>query len=697
MNRGLPLAATLALCACLFGCPAKPPAQPMPPSADETALRIRVAAAEARRADGVAELTDLALHGTRRERLLALRGLGRIGGAPVVATLREVFLAGEPELAATAAAALGVAASLDDESYLTAADVKRLPTSPTEAALVMEGLGRAGDASTQDTLATALGGPPPIAAAAGFALGRHGRRKIATGATAEAALVQACAHADASVRYAAVQGLAREFQPPDNAAAGDALAARIADTEPEVRAQAIAALTRRKQVARGRPQIVEALRDRDWRVAVEAVRALTGGEADDASRDAVAAILARRLVELEKGSAGEAHVIMEGLRGLADAAGHQLVRDALAALATAIKTAQVPDLTRGWIACLIVAAQSREHPAAIGTCSDALPEHLRLGLVGDAIAAGKGSLDERQRALADLLGHRDSRVRAAGIAALPKLWKEQSEVDRRAAMGTIVSALGAKDPIVAGSAVDAATELYEAVGTGDHDALDAALVARAATEADPELAASLLELVGKRAIARGVAACRAGLAGHPVRAHAAAKCLLALGQPEPAKLAPAQPPPVALPDVIGKRLRWHVTTTRGEIVIRLAPDVAPWAVATIVTLTGKGFYDGLAFHRVVPDFVVQGGDPTQSGWGGPGFTTPAEPATGADGRGYIAGGVGIADAGRDSGGSQWFIMHSAAPHLDGRYTWIGSVESGQAAADALLIGDKVVKATIEIQ
>jgi len=149
--------------------------------------------------------------------------------------------------------------------------------------------------------------------------------------------------------------------------------------------------------------------------------------------------------------------------------------------------------------------------------------------------------------------------------------------------------------------------------------------------------------------------------------------------------------------VIGKRLLWHVTTTRGEIIIRLAPDVAPWAVATIVALTNKGFYDGLAFHRVVPDFVVQGGDPTQSGWGGPGFSTPAEPATGADGRGYTAGGVGIADAGRDSGGSQWFIMHSRAPHLDGRYTWIGSVEQGQDVANALLIGDKVVKSTIEVQ
>jgi peptidyl-prolyl cis-trans isomerase B (cyclophilin B) len=148
--------------------------------------------------------------------------------------------------------------------------------------------------------------------------------------------------------------------------------------------------------------------------------------------------------------------------------------------------------------------------------------------------------------------------------------------------------------------------------------------------------------------------------------------------------------------VVGKVLRWRVTTTRGDVVIRLHPDVAPWAVATIVALTRKGYYDGLEFHRVVPTFVVQGGDPTESGSGGPGFTIPAEPGAFADGIGYLAGGVGIADAGRDSGGSQWFVMHSRAPHLDGRYTWIGTVESGQSSADALLIGDRVVRAVIEL-
>ena len=75
----------------------------------------------------------------------------------------------------------------------------------------------------------------------------------------------------------------------------------------------------------------------------------------------------------------------------------------------------------------------------------------------------------------------------------------------------------------------------------------------------------------------------------------------------------------------------------------------------------------------MPDFVVQGGDPTESGEGGPGFTTAGRAREPLDGAGFVAGGVGIADAGRDSGGSQWFVMHSRAPHLDGRYTWIGAV------------------------
>jgi cyclophilin family peptidyl-prolyl cis-trans isomerase len=86
-----------------------------------------------------------------------------------------------------------------------------------------------------------------------------------------------------------------------------------------------------------------------------------------------------------------------------------------------------------------------------------------------------------------------------------------------------------------------------------------------------------------------------------------------------------------------------------------------------------------------------------SGEGGPGFTTPAEPSSQLDGAGFVAGGIGMADAGRDSAGSQWFAMHSRAPHLDGRYTWVGQVVSGQNIIDALLIGDRVEHATIDLE
>jgi cyclophilin family peptidyl-prolyl cis-trans isomerase len=149
--------------------------------------------------------------------------------------------------------------------------------------------------------------------------------------------------------------------------------------------------------------------------------------------------------------------------------------------------------------------------------------------------------------------------------------------------------------------------------------------------------------------------------------------------------------------VIGKRVHWRLATTRGEIAITLRPDVAPWAVATIAELTRKHAYDGLEFHRVVPDFVVQGGDPTQSGSGGPGFTLPAEPATLLDGAGFATGGIGLADAGPDSAGSQYFAMHARAPHLDGRYTLVGAIDGGQNVADSLQIGDRVTAATITME
>jgi cyclophilin family peptidyl-prolyl cis-trans isomerase len=99
----------------------------------------------------------------------------------------------------------------------------------------------------------------------------------------------------------------------------------------------------------------------------------------------------------------------------------------------------------------------------------------------------------------------------------------------------------------------------------------------------------------------------------------------------------------------------------------------------------RGFYSGLNFHRVVPNFVVQGGDPRGDGWGGPGYAIRSEFST----LSYLTGSIGMASAGKDTEGSQFFITHSPQPHLDGRYTLFGRVVSGQDVVDRLLVDDRL--------
>jgi cyclophilin family peptidyl-prolyl cis-trans isomerase len=308
----------------------------------------------------------------------------------------------------------------------------------------------------------------------------------------------------------------------------------------------------------------------------------------------------------------------------------------------------------------------------------------------------KAPIADRRIAISKLLGDSDVRVRSAAIGAWPSLWADSDVTDRENMRDTIAASIASKDPLLSGTALEAAEEIYEHQET--QAAIAHAVLQRVENEKDPELASSLYTFIGKHAIADGLASCKQGLGGSPVLAKAASECVKKLGELPPEQKDPREekPPFADITQVIGKRILWNLKTTKGEVVIELRPDVAPWAVAAIVMLTKRGFYDGLEFHRVVGNFVVQGGDPTESGWGGPGFTLPAEPGSVLDGPGFVAGGVGIADAGRDSGGSQWFIMHSRAPHLDGRYTWIGSVISGRNSADALVIGDEVVKASIEL-
>jgi cyclophilin family peptidyl-prolyl cis-trans isomerase len=131
--------------------------------------------------------------------------------------------------------------------------------------------------------------------------------------------------------------------------------------------------------------------------------------------------------------------------------------------------------------------------------------------------------------------------------------------------------------------------------------------------------------------------------------------------------------------------RVRIVTNRGELTLELMKEQAPFTVLSFVKLIKKEFYNGLYFHRVVPDFVVQGGDPRGDGWGGPGYTLRTEISTAH----YERGSCGMASAGKDTEGSQFFITHISTPHLDGRYTIFAIVVMGMEVVDRIQIGDTI--------
>ncbi len=131
----------------------------------------------------------------------------------------------------------------------------------------------------------------------------------------------------------------------------------------------------------------------------------------------------------------------------------------------------------------------------------------------------------------------------------------------------------------------------------------------------------------------------------------------------------------------------EIETSKGKYTIELRPEFAPITCGNFISLTESGFYKGVIFHRVVPNFVIQTGDTTNTGWGGPGYEIVSEfsPVP------FSRAAVGIASIGKDTEGSQWFVMHSLFPHLNGRYTNWATVVKGMDVVDIIDEGDKVIK------
>ncbi|MGN6727499.1 MAG: peptidylprolyl isomerase [Tepidisphaeraceae bacterium] len=142
----------------------------------------------------------------------------------------------------------------------------------------------------------------------------------------------------------------------------------------------------------------------------------------------------------------------------------------------------------------------------------------------------------------------------------------------------------------------------------------------------------------------------------------------------------------------GKTYTATFDTSRGQIVVDLFADRAPATVNNFVTLARDGFYDGTVFHRVINDFMVQGGDPTGTGRGGPGYRFNDEQA--ALKIKHERGSLSMANAGPNTNGSQFFITHIVTDWLDGKHAVFGKVRSGQEVVDTIKQGDTLTKVTI---
>ncbi len=301
-----------------------------------------------------------------------------------------------------------------------------------------------------------------------------------------------------------------------------------------------------------------------------------------------------------------------------------------------------------------------------------------------ALASTLGNLgrERAQAPLTSMLNDSDQRVIPAVLDALAR-------VGAADAAQALTARLKNEDPVVRAAAArglatikapNAAAALTEAFKTGQRDGLYVARTAAldALTTVDPAAARAVLTA----ALADRDWAVRVRAAEHLRRLDGAA---------DVSSMRPA--PPASIPDLAGVDTmiapkfspQAYIDTAKGTIQFELAVLDAPRTVANFIALVRRGYFRGVQLHRVVPDFVVQDGDPRGDGEGGPGYTIRDE----INQRPYLRGTVGMALDWPDTGGSQFFITHSPQPHLDARYTVFGQVVAGMDVVDRLQQWDTI--------
>jgi len=486
--------------------------------------------------------------------------------------------------------------------------------------------------------------PAPLRWAAAYALG------FASGTESRSALLGALKDASWEVRATAAKGLAERGTVKD----ARALRALLSDVQPEVAAEAartLAKLAVRCEKESACPPL-------------EALGALS------ASVDLVAQGNVRQ---------GAPPLVALAQAGLPPS-GRPLLDALRARLRTDVASAAAGSLADlGWLDCRLAAAEDRSAGWLTETLScgqGQVPEARRLRLGLSEVAQGPRLKEGFDRAATQkYLQSKDDTVQLAAVNLLGASHHPEAAEDVR----PLVSH---KDAVLSAAAAAALGELQD-VASGP-----AVLLRAEAATAEPEQADAWADaLVALKPEGTKELLHRWLLAGHPHLRHAAEKALTTLeGKPVRAP-GPVPEEPVLFPSAepVATDVSWRLPTARGVVVVKPAVEAAPETVAQLTRLARAGFFQGLTFHRVVPDFVVQGGDPRGDGEGGPGFTLPCEVSP----LRYKRGTVGMALSGKDTGGSQLFVALSPQPHLEGRYTIVGEVVSGMDALDAVLEGDSL--------
>lgn len=634
-------------------------------------------------------------HQKSRIRRAALKALARteeVGTASLAASLLGDR---DPEVATWAAFALGQIADADAEAALLAG-LDGISPVPDQ---VLLALGRSGTATTARVIAARLQDESPkVRGAAALALGLLGKRSGDAFPREHYAgeLAHMISDPSPDVRYGVVYGLMRLPGPT----AAVTLISALADADPEIRANAARGLG----ASHAAPQVLDpVINDPDWRVRVEVVRSLGAiGEAVESDAPAAAArleaLITREFARFKRGglaSGRSLHVLLQ-IVSAADRlqeAGRRVVNALERAPWNVENLAPdtAPDLAR--LSCAVAYLLDKREGVVrrVRSCGEpGVAEWRRLEYVARLLAHDRSEL--AVKSLVNMTGHQDPRVRAAAVVAL-------GEVERPASAAALVTLLDSNDPYVVSAAAETLARpvfarfrpegLVSKLGT---------VMDNLAAQPDAALIVGTLDAAGALGEEGRPLLPRLEALAHDPRAAVRRRATLArkaiTGDDRPLRIGPRSAPlPYTLPEPIRRRVEISLQTERGEVVIELFGDLAPYAVGTLVDGAARGLYRNRTFHRVVPNFVVQGGCPRGDGWGGPGFTIPGETSP----LPFVRGAVGIATNGRDTGGSQFFIMHSRHPHLEGGYSLVGRVVSGIDVVDALQRDDRIVDVEVRGQ